>query len=60
MANTVNNIDNKIAEYRELRARLNHDHTTAQKLGYEAEMNRVRIDLAWVKEIIEMLQEVKK
>lgn len=51
-------IKEKKEQYREFRRQLGHESTTAKRLGFDTEVQKIENDRKWVMEIIDLLEEV--
>lgn len=51
-------IKKKKEEYREFRRQLGHESTTAKRLGFDTEVQKIENDRKWVMDIIDLLEEV--
>ena len=51
-------IKQKKKQYREFRRQLGHESTTAKRLGFDTEVQKIENDIKWAMEIIDLLEEV--
>ena len=51
-------IKQKKEQYREFRRQLGHESTTAKRLGFDTEVQKIENDRKWAMEIIDLLEEV--
>lgn len=51
-------IKQKKEQYREFRRQLGHESTTAKRLGFDTELQKIENDRKWAMEIIDLLEEV--
>ena len=58
MDNALELIKDKKEQYREFRRQLGHESTTAKRLGFNTEVQKIEIDRKWAMEIIDLLEEV--
>jgi len=58
MKKTLELIEEKKEKYREFRRQLGHESTTAKRLGFDTEVQKIQNDRKWAMEIIDLLQEV--
>lgn len=53
-------IEQKENEYIEFRAKLHHDYSVAQRLGFDLQKDKIESDRKWAMDIIYLLREIKK
>ena len=58
MSKTLELLKNKKQEYRNFKGDLRRDMTTAKKLGFNTEVNKIEKDIGFVNEILELLEDV--
>ncbi len=58
MDNALELIKQKKEQYREFRRQLGHESTTAKRLGFDTEVQKIENDRKWAMEIIDLLEEV--
>jgi len=58
MESTMQLIKKHKETYRNFKGDIRRDMTTAKKLGFETEVNKMDKDIMWVNEILELLEEI--
>lgn len=53
-------IEEKEEEYIEFRAKLYHDYSVAQRLGFDLQKDKIESDRKWAMDIIDLIREAKK
>jgi len=53
-------IVDKRREYKEEITKLRFQENTAERLGFSSEVNRIKRDITWVKEILDLLTDIEK